>query len=312
MKKTSLIIILLLISFLSTKAQSEDTVRKETLDSALFRVLYKLEEQALKDSKPFIVTDTMALDIGNTWSKYYSYYREIKDSVDLYSRINNAYPLLWRKFGEDDEALQAKLESKQEMQDKLDERQYGEPSIIYKNRQKDEIMTIDNGPFQNNHYTVLRFTESISPQNWTIESDTLTVLNYLCQKATTSFRGRTYIVWFTMDIPLNEGPWKLYGLPGMILKAEDSEGLFRFHAIGIEKIQNVPIEVFQDKWSVWHVYQRRRMIFKRKFVDGNLRQWHALRKQRFKTISIAYVESDAIYYYKTKNPVEYIEMEIEE
>lgn len=34
--------------------------------------------------------------------------------------------------------------------------------------------------------------------------------------ATTQFRGLTYTAWFALDIPINEGPWKFHGLPGLI------------------------------------------------------------------------------------------------
>ncbi len=48
------------------------------------------------------------------------------------------------------------------------------------------------------------------------------------------FRGRHWTAWFTDEIALSEGPWKLGGLPGLILKATDSEGHYRFTANGIE------------------------------------------------------------------------------
>jgi hypothetical protein len=40
-----------------------------------------------------------------------------------------------------------------------------------------------------------------------------------CKKATTNFRGRYWEAWYTEEIPIGQGPWKLCGLPGMILKA---------------------------------------------------------------------------------------------
>ena len=69
--------------------------------------------------------------------------------------------------------------------------------------------------------------------NWKIENKTKKIGNYLATKARGSFRGRDYIVWFTYDIPVPFGPWKLHGLPGLILEAEDAEKMMRFYATEI-------------------------------------------------------------------------------
>lgn len=34
----------------------------------------------------------------------------------------------------------------------------------------------------------------------------------------------TYTSWYAPEIALNKGPWKFNGLPGLILKVEDSKG----------------------------------------------------------------------------------------
>lgn len=54
---------------------------------------------------------------------------------------------------------------------------------------------------------------------WTIQHETKIIAGRRAKKAIGKFRGRTYIVWFTKEIPLPYGPWKLFGLPGMILEA---------------------------------------------------------------------------------------------
>ena len=53
---------------------------------------------------------------------------------------------------------------------------------------------------------------------WKIETDTLTILNYKCRKASLTFRGRDYVAYFSEEIPISDGPWKFNGLPGLILK----------------------------------------------------------------------------------------------
>lgn len=59
--------------------------------------------------------------------------------------------------------------------------------------------------------------------SWEITNETKQIQNYTCYKATTSFRGNAFEVWFTPDIPINAGPWKWYGLPGLIVEATDTD-----------------------------------------------------------------------------------------
>lgn len=63
---------------------------------------------------------------------------------------------------------------------------------------------------------------------WTISEETENLCGHLCTKAIGNYLGREWSIWFTEEIPLSLGPWLLWGAPGMILKAEDADGLFRF------------------------------------------------------------------------------------
>ena len=61
---------------------------------------------------------------------------------------------------------------------------------------------------------------------WTLTDDTLTVGGYLCQTATCKFRGVEWHVCYTEEIPSSAGPWRLRGLPGLIVKAESEAHTF--------------------------------------------------------------------------------------
>ncbi len=83
------------------------------------------------------------------------------------------------------------------------------------------------------------YTEIPPTIDWTLSEETKDILGYTCTKATGGFRGRTYEAWFTEEIPVSTGPWKLRGLPGTILSAKDSEGLCGFEAVSVKKGEGV-------------------------------------------------------------------------
>lgn len=79
------------------------------------------------------------------------------------------------------------------------------------------------------------YNEPYDEMTWEIQEDSISnVLGYDCIKAVSQYHGRKWTAWFAPEVPLPFGPWKLRGLPGLILKA-DGDGLFSFIATGIEK-----------------------------------------------------------------------------
>lgn len=89
--------------------------------------------------------------------------------------------------------------------------------------------------------------ESIPVIAWNISEETKKINRHDCIKATCSFRGRNYTVWFAPDIQTGFGPIKLNGLPGLILEVSDDtiEVVLYAKAINKEekKIENEPLEI---------------------------------------------------------------------
>ena len=71
--------------------------------------------------------------------------------------------------------------------------------------------------------------------DWQLLDGDSIICEYPCKKAVANFRGRTWTVWYTLDLPYSDGPWKFCGLPGLILSAKESEGIFSFSCVGIEQ-----------------------------------------------------------------------------
>ncbi len=87
--------------------------------------------------------------------------------------------------------------------------------------------------FQKGKNKSMIVTEDLPVLNWKIFSEYRTIGGFECQKATCDFRGRTYTAWFTRKIPIPVGPWKLHGLPGLILEASESKNQVFFAAVKV-------------------------------------------------------------------------------
>ncbi len=213
MKKLLLFIcVILVIASLhaQTKPNYETMVNKyKVLDSADIKVTYRL--LSVKDTiKKNAEEDMQVLLLGKNYSKYYSqdYLEYNISSTKLVLKGANAIP----GFNRDGA--------------------YGYE--IFKNMGSSEMEVTDLGTCIGGNYI---YKEAIPTIDWKIGDEHCKILSYTCQKATGYFRGRTYEAWFTTDIPVNNGPWKLGGLPGLILKASDSRNHYVFECIGLEQLK---------------------------------------------------------------------------
>ncbi|MDN5626339.1 MAG: GLPGLI family protein [Weeksellaceae bacterium] len=74
---------------------------------------------------------------------------------------------------------------------------------------------------------------------WKILPETVKIGEYNTQKAEVVYGGRTWYAWFTQEIPLQDGPYKFSGLPGLIVKVQDAKGDYSFELMQTKKIASV-------------------------------------------------------------------------
>jgi len=80
--------------------------------------------------------------------------------------------------------------------------------------------------------------DTLYPMRWDIHNETKKIDSLICIRATCTFRGRNYEAWFSADIPLPFGPWKMGGLPGLIIDLKDEEENLVVRLRKISKVQN--------------------------------------------------------------------------
>jgi GLPGLI family protein len=85
-------------------------------------------------------------------------------------------------------------------------------------------------------------SEKAEKQDWQFVPGDTIIAGHKCACAKTSFRGRNWIAWYAVDLPIHSGPWKLNGLPGLILYAKDADGYFVFDCVQMRQDASADIE----------------------------------------------------------------------
>lgn len=204
MKKQLLLAVGLLAAFIGAEAQKPDT--------AWLMVHYKFTHIMDTTKRALTRTDNMVLFVGKSASAYKSYDQLVADQ-----QFKKTYA----------EAVASSPDghprgiNRSERGPRSQYFQYpGEKKLIT----KDYVMV--------NAYLIEGAMPAI---DWTISNDTATFGGLHCQKATCHFKGRDYIVWFCPELPVHTGPWKLNGLPGVIVDARDTKNEVVFAFDGVEK-----------------------------------------------------------------------------
>lgn len=220
----------LLCLFLSVQVLSAqnarlvNTVDPENLQKATLECIYEFIRPSDQDNK-IQESGEYILQIGSNQTSFFSY--------STY-RVDSAFISLNQYKIPVNQAFAVNQEYKRPSLERIN---------IYRNH-KEKKQLVYQG-FVNERYG---YTEPVKNIKWKVGKETKKILGYTCMRADGLFRGRQWTVWFASDIAVAEGPWKLYGLPGLILETSDSTGKFIFKALEVRKANSY---IYKNKYMTY-------------------------------------------------------------
>ncbi len=196
----------------------EDTDKYETLDTCYLNVSYLLKYRNSEKDDSLSFNDIMDLQMGRHYNAFFS-----RDLRALDTRNTK--------------------ELKTNMQfSTIPENYIGFDVLI---NHSDSLTTVTNRlPYTSQ---VIEYSESTDIPKWTyMPEDVDTIMGYHCHAAICNYEGRDWKVYYSNDIPIPYGPWKLNGVKGLVLKAVDTENNFIFEAVGLTQ---KPQSIIRYDWS---------------------------------------------------------------
>lgn len=220
-------ILILILCFCSLSLTIEAKLKDKVIDN--HSLIIKYEESAVTDTlAKRLVSDVLTLEIGNHCTAFYSEDLYFTDSL---------------KRTENGTAKLRSLQTQYAREGRISDLTSNTGEYIYMNYPDGEITV--RTQIVTYHF---EFSETIETPKWELSDSTKVVCGYTCHKAVADFRGREWIVWYAPELPFSYGPWKLCGLPGLILDAYDSKQEYKYTATEIrEDSGNIVLYHMADK-----------------------------------------------------------------
>lgn len=252
------LLIYILLSFAALTANADGWIRDA--EPAILEVHYTRTQvtDTTKRESAFYKEETM-LRIGKKMSRYCSIPKFYDDSL---RHFNSA--LYWERERIAVENSRDQDPRVRDMEGLARRGRYWD--IIYKNYPEGKVS-------QTSYFdmTDWRYEEDWEKPEWKITDESKEIIGYQCFKATTDYRGRHWTAWFTPEIPIQEGPWKLCGLPGLILEAGDNNGEYHFLANGLKQngVADVGFLCYKEKRGVTKVTRDKFLNSWWKYANSN-------------------------------------------
>lgn len=182
---------------------SSNVPQQKDIADALMELTYDYQYIVDTTDMSKVKSDLMILQVGRDMAKFFSYRTMQNDSMLRVATSEDIMKNPARFVG-------------------------GETYTLFKNHPEGKVTTIDKISLD-----WFRAEENIPKIDWRLTNETKEILGYVCRKAECDFGGRQWIAWFTEQIAVPIGPWKLDGLPGVVTETYDSDGHYCFKLAGV-------------------------------------------------------------------------------
>ena len=218
--------------------------------TAIMKVEYETTHLShnIRTGKPIVSTDKYLLQIAPGSSYYYDPQTYLIDSLD---NDPNGRIALDRIRNESYEEC---------MKTGKDAFEYQKEKGIMRNKRYKCLKD-----FNNSNITIwdssmgdkYRYEVAMDDLNWELGDSIKEVMGYECHSATADYHGRHWTAWFAPELAIQDGPWQLCGLPGLIMEAYTDDGSYRFDIKGLQSCN----EVFKDPYEDEKYFHTKRTSF---------------------------------------------------
>lgn len=165
---------------------------------------------------------------------YYNFATPLSREIDVYATNDFCYSI--EKMNTTKKVAKDNInDNKEKLSEKNSKSSESSSTVLVLDVKWDDLL-IYNNKLTSKLYTTVQdidlgrnITVEETPKiNWQIVRETKIVKDLNCTKAIANFRGIDWEIWFTNEIPLPYGPWKLQGAPGLIVEANTADKKIHF------------------------------------------------------------------------------------
>ncbi len=146
------------------------------------------------------------------------------------SKIKTAAKI--KSVNENSDVVEIKMDASAPEMQEINKYKYKNKWVIEKDF-KNRSLTLQDKAFM----SVIKYTQPLPSFQWKLQDSTKEILGFKLNQAKLHYKGRNYTAWYSPEIQIPDGPYKFWGLPGLIMEIYDDKDEYHFLIKGIEEMK---------------------------------------------------------------------------